>query len=462
VTLSQHRSPDSIGETFAPTVKLASVFTLLQFVATQPSYSLSSYDVKSAFLKTSTPDDTNLYVKAPPDLVKWWIKFIPTRSTDISPDKCIYFRLNSFLYGLHESPHEFNCMLNKDLILHGFIKSKADDCIYVKESNKKLIIISVHVDDMLIAAPSIKDQQWFEDTFMSKYELTGQHELLSYIGMSIRRCKNEITVNQRGYIDNMVKKYLPKIPNHYPSVPAVPTILKPKSISTPISSTKYLSIVMTLMYLARHTRPDILMPVTFLATKSAEPTSEYYADAIRIVAYVDSTRSLSMVFSSSANMLPVIYADASHLLHQDAKGHGGIILSLGSAPIMTKSYKLKINSKSSTESELVVLESACSYANWWFTLLTELNLMSTNSIKVYQDNMSAIAIVKNSNFSNINKHMVNRANIIKDHLSTNTIYIEHLPTTVMVADILTKICDKNTILKLMSLMNFRFSKNDIR
>jgi hypothetical protein len=353
-------------------------------------------------------------------------------------------------------------MLNTDLLNHGFIKSKADQCIYFRQSNQGLIIISVHVDDMLVACPSLKDKQWFENTFMTKYELTGQHETLSYIGMSIRRSKTEIVVNQLGYIENMTLKYLPSNFNHYPSVPASPTLLRPKDQKTPISSTKYLSIVMTLMYLARHTRPDILMPVTFLATKSAEPTAQYYSDAIRIVAYVESTKGISMIFSSSADLLPVVYADASHLLHQDAKGHGGIILSLGSAPIMTKSYKLKINSKSSTESELVVLESACSYANWWFTLLKELNIMSTESIKIYQDNMSAIAMVKNSNFSNLNKHMVNRVNIIKEELTVGTITVEHLPTKIMVADILTKVCDKNTLFKLMSLMRFRNEKDNDR
>jgi hypothetical protein len=456
VTLSQHRDPNSIGETFAPTVKLASVFTILQFVATQPHYLISSYDVKSAFLKTSVPDYTFIYVKAPPELVKWWTRFIPTRTSDISSDGCIYFRLKSYLYGLHEAPYEFNSMINIDLIKHGFIRLKADQCIYIKSTSYGLLIVTLHVDDMLVANPSSEIKRWFEETFMEKYELTGEHNDFSYIGMSISRNKEEIKVNQLGYIDNMVIKYLPKQPLNFPSVPASASILKKKSSSSPVSSTKYLSIVMTLMYLARHTRPDILMPVTFLATKSASPTAEYYSDAIRIIAYVHNTRSITMRFSHSASMEPSIYADASHLLHQDARGHGGIILSLGSAPIMTKSYKLKLNTKSSTESELVVLEAATSYAKWWTLLLSELNLpnISYKSIIIHQDNLSAIAMVKNSQFDNLNKHMVNRVEIIKEELKTNTISIKYCPTDRMIADILTKICDKITIKNLLLFMNF--------
>jgi hypothetical protein len=307
---------------------------------------------------------------------------------------------------------------------------------------------------MLIATPSVESKQWFERTFTSKYELSGQHEELSYIGMSITRKKTEITVNQLGYIDNMVIKYLPKSALHYPSIPAVPSILKAQPSSTPVESKKYLSIIMTLMYLARHTRPDILMPVTYLATKSSQPTSEFYSAALRIVAYVSKTKNISMQFSSNASLVPSIYADASHLLHQDARGHGGIILSLGSGPILTKSYKLKLNTRSSTESELVVLETASSYAKWWSLLLSELKISNTNRITIYQDNMSAIAMVKKSIFDNLNKHMVNRVNIIKDDLDNNTISVEYCPTELMIADLLTKICDKNVIEKLMSLMKF--------
>jgi len=295
---------------------------------------------------------------------------------------------------------------------------------------------------------------WFEKMFMTKYELTGQHESFSYIGMSITREKNGFVVNQIGYIDNMTAKYLPRSLTHYPTVPAVPALLKRKPTSTPISATKYLSLVMTLMYLARHTRPDILMPVTYLATKSAVPTAEFYADALRVVAYVFNTKSISMQFSKSASMIPAIYADSSHLLHEDARGHGGIILSLGSGPILTKSYKLKLNTRSSTESEIVVLEASTSYAKWWHLLLTELEIMKETSIIIYQDNLSAITMIKNEIYDNLNKHLVNRVHLIGEEISSKLITVKYCPTDRMLADILTKILDKNATKKLLLLMNF--------
>ena len=132
---------------------------------------------------------------------------------------------------------------------------------------------------------------------------------------------------------------------------------------------------MSPIYLARLTRPDILMPTTYLASKCAGPNIKDYQKLLRIVSYLGGTVTTSMVFQRTGKINPVIYADASHQYHlNDSKGHGGIIITLGSAPIMTKSYKLKLVTRSSTESELVVLEEAVTFAIWIKKLLKELQV----------------------------------------------------------------------------------------
>jgi len=201
------------------------------------------------------------------------------------------------------------------------------------------------------------------------------------------------------------------------------------------------------------------MPVTYLASKSSCPTTEDYSNAVRIVGYIARTKFITMQFSSTATMEPTIFADASHLLHSDARGHGGIILSLGSAPILTKSYKLRLNTKSSTESEIVVLEAATSYSTWWTILLSELRIKSQKPMIIYQDNTSGIQMVNNQLFDNLNKHLVNRVQIIKQQVDLNTIVIRYCPTDRMIADILTKICDKITIQRLLLLMNFSIQED---
>lgn len=57
-------------------------------------------------------------------------------------------------------------------------------------------------------------------------------------------------------------------------------------------------------------------------------------------------------------------ADASHNIHVDTttSGHGGLLIAIGnSAPIHVRSFKLKPYTRSSSESELLVLDEAWTY-----------------------------------------------------------------------------------------------------
>jgi hypothetical protein len=87
------------------------------------------------------------------------------------------------------------------------------------------------------------------------------------------------------------------------------------------------------------------MPTTFLATKSANPTQLDDSKAMQILAYVNTTKHKVMHFKDDADLVPRFFADASHMLHKDLKGHEGIIgmlETMGNAPILTKSFKLKL------------------------------------------------------------------------------------------------------------------------
>ena len=142
---------------------------------------------------------------------------------------------------------------------------------------------------------------------------------------------------------------------------------------------------MSLMYLARFTRPDILMPVTYLATKSACPTEAHYSKALRILSYASKTRLRKMFFRAAANLTLSIYVDAAYMLRRDGKGHGGIIGTMGSAPIFSKSYKFKLVTRSSTESEMVCLDEAVTYAIWISALLRDFKFQLKLPVKMLQD-----------------------------------------------------------------------------
>jgi hypothetical protein len=236
------------------------------------------------------------------------------------------------------------------------------------------------------------------------------------------------------------------------SSPTGANFLEENEKDVSINATKYLGLIMSLMYLARYTRPDVLMSVTYLATKSANPTQGHYNKAMKILSYVVSTKNRTLFFSARANLELKLYADAAHMLHKDAKGHGGIIATLGSAPIVSKSFKFKLVTRSSTESEMVCLEETVTFALWLSTLFRDFDFKHKLPVKILQDNLSTIGIVMNGGSFNRSKHMIAKYAFIKQHVDTGEIELIHCRTNLMVADMLTKPLGGTDLKKLSDLV----------
>ena len=67
------------------------------------------------------------------------------------------------------------------------------------------MILSVHVDDMLLTYQSIDDRRWFEQQMELKYRLTKQRDDVSYFGMTINR--DPVTRNIHASHEVMIRHY---------------------------------------------------------------------------------------------------------------------------------------------------------------------------------------------------------------------------------------------------------------
>ncbi len=65
-----------------------------------------------------------------------------------------------------------------------------------------------------------------------------------------------------------------------------------------------------------------------------------------------------MKLNLSMNNLGVLkwYVDGAHNVHWDCKGHGGVMLTMGKGATLHYSRKVKINTKSLAETELVAAD----------------------------------------------------------------------------------------------------------
>ena len=114
-------------------------------------------------------------------------------------------------------------------------------------------------------------------------------------------------------------------------------------------------------------------------------------------------------------------------------------MSLGKGCGINISSKQKINTRSSTEAELVGMNDAMSMILWVRMFIIEQGYTVSDNI-VYQDNQSTILLGNNGRRSSgkRTRHIEIRYYFVTDNVKRKNIRIEYCPTEEMIADFFTK------------------------
>ncbi|NBR24398.1 MAG: Ty1/Copia family ribonuclease HI, partial [Micrococcales bacterium] len=181
----------------------------------------------------------------------------------------------------------------------------------------------------------------------------------------------------------------------------------------------------------------------------SKPTVEDKKKLIRILQYLAGTRQHCLVYKSNSPFEPRVYADASHLLHEEGHGQQGMFITNGSAPVAARSTKIKMMTRSSAESELVALEDASTYIEWYTRLLADMGMKARLPIPIYQDNKSAIIIAITGATFRRTKHLMGKQTFVRERIADGKIVLRYKPTKDMLADILTKPVNRDTLERLL-------------
>jgi hypothetical protein len=200
----------------------------------------------------------------------------------------------------------------------------------------------------------------------------------------------------------------------------------------------YHSTVARLLYLAKRIRPDILLTISYLTTKVLAPTRGDIAKLFRLLKYINGTKELALILQPNNSNNIEVYVDASYGIHSDGKSHTGMCIKHGNGTIECKSTKQRINTKSSTESELIALSDMSTTAIWINDFIHHQQYKLSTTV-IYQDNMSTITMINNGNN---NKERTRHINLryfwLRDRIKSGEIIITYKQTNDMIADILTK------------------------
>ncbi len=108
-----------------------------------------------------------------------------------------------------------------------------------------------------------------------------------------------------------------------------------------------------LLFVATRACRNIQTVVAFLMTRVKAPGKDDWGKLKRVLRYLNGTKYLKLTISVKDLAILKWYVDGSHNVHWDCKGHARAMFTLGEGVVSSYSRKLKTNTRSSTETELV-------------------------------------------------------------------------------------------------------------
>jgi hypothetical protein len=194
-----------------------------------------------------------------------------------------------------------------------------------------------------------------------------------------------------------------------------------------------------LLFMAMRPRQDIQTAMAFLMTRVKNPDEDDWGKLKRVLKYLNGTRDMKLTISVNDLGLLKWYVDGSHNVHWDCKGHGGAMFTLGEGVVSSYSRKLKLNTRSSTKTELVTADM------YMLEMLWSLYFMQGQGyhveiIELYQDNKSTELLMTYGKFlsGKQTKHIKAEFFFNKDRIDNKEMRVVHQPTEEMWVDVLTK------------------------
>ena len=146
-----------------------------------------------------------------------------------------------------------------------------------------------------------------------------------------------------------------------------------------------------LLYLCKRTRPDLQTAVAFLTTRVQNPDIDDFKKLGQCLRYVQETNDMPLILTASDPHVIRWWVDASFVVHPDMKSHTGVTMIMGCGSIYSLSTKQTINTRSSTEAELVGVNDAMGLIIWTRNLLEDQGFSIKDNV-VFQDNKSAMLL----------------------------------------------------------------------
>ena len=424
----------------SPTASLAAIMVITAIAAIEDR-KMATIDIGGAYLNAELngegEDEVLMYLD--PMLTSLLTEVDPNAKPYVDEQGRVAVKLKKALYGLVQSALKWYNKLRSVLENAGFKVNEQDACVFNKKINGEQLTLAIHVDDILATCRTKEGLDHILNVLKTEFKEvkanTGDEH--SYLGMRIRKMNKGIFVDMENYIKDVIKACnvtgTAKTPHKANLFDEGDYPLLGDS-----DREAYHSIVMKLLYLAKRTRPDILLDISHHSSRVTKPTSKDMDNLQQLLRYLNATAGYGLFFRKGGQVKPVALIDASYSVHPDGKSRTGIVIMLAGAAIVCMTSKQKLTTKSSTESEIVGLSDGTVEVLWVLEFLKSQGY-ELSGVTIGQDNMSVLTLMsKTRGHANRTKHLNSRFFFVRDRTETGELKLVYVRTEDMIADILTK------------------------
>jgi hypothetical protein len=198
-----------------------------------------------------------------------------------------------------------------------------------------------------------------------------------------------------------------------------------------------------LLYLCKPARPDLQTAVSILTTRVQKPDTDNYRKLGRCVRYLKRTSHYPLTLEADSMTGIQWWIDAAYAVHPDMKSRTGGTMTLGKGSVYSSSIRQKLNTRSSTEAELVAVNDMMMSMVLWTRMFLE-----------EQENESAILLEKNGQRSSSKRtrQLEIRYFFVTDNVKRWRLSIQYCPTEEMIADFFTKPLQGSAFRKMVKLI----------
>jgi hypothetical protein len=437
-----HQKRELFEKHSSPTASIPSIFALSAIAAAE-GLDVYTMDIGGAYLNADMGDE-QVYMRLDNTVTSLMCQADPEFNKYVRNDGTSIVRLQKALYGSIQAGLLWYKEISEFLHSQDFKSDPKNPCIFAKLDEAGKTLLSLFVDDLKVITTDEKRAAELHTALLAQYGAVKMHDgkIHNYLGMQFDySIPGQCTISMQGYIDKLLQDWDYLLDGAQVHTPAAHTLFEVRPGTPPLPEHDreiFHSTTAQILYLATRVRPDLLLVISFLATRVRCADKDDWHKLVRVIKYISETRELSLILKPGELELFTSYIDASYGTHPDGKSHAGLVQTLGNAFIHARSIKQRIVTKSSAEAELVGLSDLAGDSIEMRELFHFLSLETGPAI-IKQDNQATMTMVRNGkSTSNRSKHINIRYFWLQDRVNQGEVKLEYCPTQDMVADILTK------------------------